>query len=252
MSHAEAAHHGAESHEPANGGHGDAAKAERGHAADHEAHAPKAANDGNGHEAPHAKPANQNGPPSKFAQEAQAAWERTKNSTGGWLMAEKQPVQEVHALLTPIYIIGDWVRGSIGNVFRRGKEVISPAINMAEAAWETVSSPFKSPVKTLFHPIKYAANIPRIFTAGARAGKNLYKAAFTGANEAYQGIIQDPLERVDYKIAKIPKIGEIMATTGNKVANVMGWPLRALDGAARWATDWIDRSDDYMAAAAHA
>lgn len=188
---------------------------------------------------------------SEFAKEARNAWERTKNSTGGWLMAEKKPTEEVSLIKTPFYIISDWVRASVGNVLRRGKEVLSPAKDALQSTWNTVSKPFTAPINTLFHPIKYLANIPRIATSTVRAIKNLYKAPFTGLNEGYQEGIQTPLERVDYKVAKVPpkKITGMIAGFNNGVANVMGWPLRAIDGTMKWATDWWDDIDDYFGAA---
>jgi hypothetical protein len=225
------------------------------HPADHPADHPKddkhpdkahdAAHDDTKHGKDAAHPA-ASGKPSEFAIEARAAWERAKHTTGGFLMNEKEPVQEVSLLKTPLYIIRDWVKGSVGNVLRRGKEIIQPAAATLEAGWNTVSKPFLSPMKTLFHPIKYLANIPRIVTAGTRTIKNFYKAPFSGTNEAYQGIVQDPLERVDYKVAKLGKVGRGIATFNNKVANVLGWPLRTIDDIAKWGTDWIDDADNYI------
>lgn len=183
---------------------------------------------------------------SEFEQEARAAWEKTKKSTGGFLLHEKEPIEEVSGLKTPIYMIRDWVNATVGNVLRRGKEIIQPAGAALEAGWNTISKPFLSPVKTLFHPIKYLSNIPRIGTAGLKAMKNLYKAPVSAANEGYQGLVQDPLERVDYKVAKLGKVGRGIATFNNKVASVLGWPMRTVDDIAKWATNWIDDADQYI------
>ena len=255
--HGAAAGHGEAAHGDTHGTH-DAA-AGHGEAAHGDTHGAHGAADGHG-EAAHGDTHGAHGAhgthgaaagQSEFAREAHAAWERAKHSTGGWLMAEKEPVQEVSFLKTPFYIIRDWVKASVGNVLRRGKEVVMPAKNALESAWNTVSKPFTAPAHTLFHPIKYLANIPRIATATVRAVKNLYKAPLTGVNEAYQEGIQNPIERVGYKLAKVPPKSVTSMTAGfsNKVANVLGWPLRAVDGVAKWATNWWDDVDDYFGAA---
>lgn len=191
------------------------------------------------------KPAGQ----SEFAREAKVAWARGKQGMGK-LLLEQEPVSEVSLLKTPFYIIRDLVRGSIGNVYRRTKEVVEPARDALLSAWNTVSNPITSPVKTLFHPGTYLSNIPRTATATVRAVKNLFKAPLAAANEGYHGLVDAPVQRVNYKVAELPpkSVTGIMAKVSNKVASVLGWPLRAADGAIKWGTDWIDGIDGYFAA----
>ncbi|MDD3862074.1 MAG: hypothetical protein PHP74_04290 [Candidatus Gracilibacteria bacterium] len=191
---------------------------------------------------------------SEFSREARAAWERTKNSTGGWLLADKKPTEEVSLIKTPFYIISDWVKASVGNVFRRGKEVIIPAGNSLKAAWQVISKPITSPIQTIFHPIKYAANFPRIFTAAGTSMINYIKAPLTFLNEGYQDGIQSPIERIDYKVAKVPpkKITARIAEINNKVANVMGWPMRKADDMAKWVASKAEYADGYVGAIAQA
>jgi hypothetical protein len=120
-----------------------------------------------------------------------------------------------------------------------------------QSAWNTISKPITSPVKTLFHPVSWAANIPRIFTAGTKTIKNTLKAPASGVDEAYTNIVQVPVQRVDYNIANVPpkKVTGMIAKFNNKVASVLGWPARAANKAAKWATNWIDNVDGYFGAA---
>jgi hypothetical protein len=239
MSHeAAAAHHGpAEHHEKPH----DAAAGEHKAAAHAEA----------GHETkPHAEastPAGKSALRQEFDREYKAAKERLKKGGNGILMGPENNVEEVSAIKTPVYIIRDWVRATIGNVLRRGKEIIKPLGASVESTWNFFSKPITSPVQTLFHPVKWAANVPRILTSGVRGIKNLKKAPITAANELYEDGLHAPEKRVDFKVKKWGAVGEKVANINGKVASALGWPLRALDGTIKWATDWIDDADDYIA-----
>jgi hypothetical protein len=182
----------------------------------------------------------------EIKEEATKAWQRIKDHKPGAILGDRPPTEEVSLIKTPFYMIRDMIRGSIGNVYRRGKEIIQPAGAALESAWNAISKPMNSPVKTVFHLPTYLSNIPRIFTAGVRSIKNLYKAPLTAANEAYQDIIQTPLERINLKTQKIGPISSTIAKTSNAVANAIGWPVRKLDDFVKWATSPVDDADDYL------
>lgn len=186
-----------------------------------------------------------------FANEARATWERIKNSGDGWLMSDTDPAEEVSLVKTPFYIIRDWVRGSIGNVLRRGKEVLSPLKNVFTSVKNLIVNPFKPKETPIFHPIKYFSNIPRIATSIASSVKNLLKSPIPTISEGYQDIAQTPIERIDYKVAKIPpkKVTGLISKFNNGIANVLGWPLRTANKVSKWATDWVDDLDEYFGAA---
>ena len=231
------------------------------HAPDpHAAHAAPAHDHAPDPHAAHAAPATHDHAPDPHAAHAAPSHDHAPDphaahshdqSEEDWLMGENDPVQEVSLPKTPLYIIRNWVRGSIGNALRRGKEIVTPAKDALKSAWNLFKNPFKNPLNTLRHPLKYLANLPRIGTATTKATKNLAKAPITATNEGYQDIVQAPLQRIDYKIAKIPPrtVTGMVARFNNGVANVMGWPLRFADKIAKGATNWIDDVDAYFGAA---
>lgn len=200
---------------------------------------------------PVTQPSSTNSPDSEFRKEAIATWERIKNAQNGWLMAEKNPVEEVSLIKTPFYIIRDLVRGSIGNTLRRSREVLDPLKGFFISAKNLITSPFKAKETPIFHPIKYLSNIPRIVTATAKSIKNLLKSPIAATDEAYQDIIQNPIERIDYKVKKIPpkKITGLIAKFNNGITKALGWPLRTINRISKGVTDWIDDIDGYFGAA---
>jgi len=152
--------------------------------------------------------------------------------------------KEVSGWMTPVAMTKSMIRGSVTNVLKRAGESISPLIDAGEAAFYTVTSPILHPIETADNFGEYLSHPKRIITATARAVKNVLKAPITLANEAYQGIVQRPLEQLNHKVKKIPLIGGIIAGTSNLAAKVLGWPLKFMDRKAKEWTTWIDEADE--------
>jgi len=152
--------------------------------------------------------------------------------------------KEVSGWMTPVAMTKSMIRGSVTNVLKRSAEIVSPLVDAGEAAFHTITSPILHPIETADNFKDYLSHPKRIITATARAVKNVLKAPFTLANEAYQGIVQRPLEQLNHKIKKIPVIGPITSWVSNSVAKVVGWPLKFMDRKAKEWTAWIDEADE--------
>jgi len=152
--------------------------------------------------------------------------------------------KEVSGLMTPVKMVKSMIRGSVTNVLKRAAEVASPVIDAGEAAFYTVTSPILHPIETADNFSDYLSHPKRIITSTAKAVKNVLKAPFTLANEAYQGMVQRPLEQLNHKVKKFPLIGGLIAGVSNTVAKVLGWPLKTLDKFAKGATSWVDELDE--------
>ena len=133
-------------------------------------------------------------------QEARTAFDRGKESTSNLASSKMPEVKEVPWYLTPVEMIKHMVHGSVVNALRRGREIILPARDGLEGAWNTIAKLVTSPVKSLFHPIKYLANPTRFLTAGAREIKNItVKAPVSLIDEWYEGMVENPIHTLNFK-----------------------------------------------------
>lgn len=179
--------------------------------------------------------------------ETHSLFEKGAHGAFNLASSEMPEVREVAWYATPIEMIKHGIHGSVVNALRRTGEILAPTRDSLEGAWNTGTKLLASPIHSIFHPINYLANPTRFFTAGFRGLKNLaIKSPVSLVDEGYQGLIEHPIETVNFKTTKIPLIGPIISKTTNGVAKVLGWPLKGVDKVVQMTTGWMDKLDDYV------
>ncbi len=164
----------------------------------------------------------------------------------GWSFAE-EPVEELPMWKTPPYILRDMTHGTVTNLIRRKWEVSAPAVKAMGAGFQTLWQPLRHPLKTLIRPDKYMLHPLKATTSMIRAYKNFgVKTPTKGPWELYKGVIQNPVERINHKVAKIPAVGKVLSTTTNAVAKTVGWPLHKFNNLGERIGSPFDRADDWV------
>lgn len=165
-----------------------------------------------------------------------------------WLF-EERAVEEVPWYKLPVEILRRQFNGTIKNLLRRKYEAGGKTVDAMVESVQTGVQPIIHPLKTVARVDKYLTHPLRASTSSLLAGRNMTSHAVTaGADELYEGVIAQPVELIGHKIAKIPAIGEALASTANGVAKVMGWPLKGL----RWIEETlfspVEKIDDALGA----
>lgn len=152
------------------------------------------------------------------------------------------PTEEVGIAKTPFYMAGNMVDATALNVGRRALEIVEPTVSGIRALYRSTLGVVFNPITSILHPIETLKNPVRIATSALTIAKNAVKAPFAMADDLIDRGITRPLEHLNYKMAKIPVLGNLIAAPTNFVAKIAS----SISGAVRSAMDWVTSPVDYM------
>lgn len=158
------------------------------------------------------------------------------------LRYEISPTEEQGLFKTPFHMAGNMVDATALNVGRRALEIVEPTVSGLRALYRSTLGIVFNPITSILHPIETLKNPVRIVTSALTIAKNALKAPFAMADDLIDRGITRPLEHLNYKIAKIPVLGNLIAAPTNFVAKIAS----TISGAVRSAMDWVTSPVDYV------
>lgn len=178
--------------------------------------------------------------------EAASLGDKFRGVVRNFLRFEEKPPEETGIVKTPFYAAGHIIDGTALNVARRAVEITEPQVESLAAGIRLTIGNVLSPIQALLHPIQRILKPSvRAITGQIKALVNTALAPIRAADDIVDRTIENTVNQVNFKIAKIPLLGALIEKPTNFVTKIAS----GITGKIRETLDWIASPVDKLHAA---